>query len=375
MSDARPDLKSKMRSIYHGRRVLVTGYTGFKGSWLCLWLESMGAELSGYSLPAPSNPSHFELLKKAGSFKNARFQEGDIRDLEKLSAFVREVNPEIVFHLAAQPIVRLSYDQPIETYETNVMGTLKVFEACRRIKNVRAIVNVTSDKCYENREWIWGYRENEPMGGFDPYSSSKGCAEILTSSYRRSYFHPSNFEKTHSTLLGSVRAGNVIGGGDWAPDRLIPDIARATSEGRTTEIRQPQSVRPWQHVLEPLAGYLALGGKLLNGSTDFADGWNFGPDADGGREVQEVMDRFAKSWPKAKFEAFAKLDQSQRKRSVVHEANLLQLDSSKARRLLDWTPRLTFDETVKWTAGWYRTYYDQGQVISAEQLAEFEGRN
>lgn len=363
------DLKSVLRNAYRGRRVMVTGYTGFKGSWLSLWLETMGAELSGYSLAPPSTPSHFEILKKGGAFKTARFEEGDIRDLEKMSAFMKEVNPEIVFHLAAQPLVRLSYNQPIETYDTNVMGTLKVFEACRRVKNVRAIVNVTSDKCYENREWLWGYRENEAMGGFDPYSSSKGCAEILTSSYRRSYFHPSDFEKKHSTLLASVRAGNVIGGGDWAADRLVPDIARSTAEGRATEIRQPQSTRPWQHVLEPLAGYLLLGGKLLEGKPEFADGWNFGPDADGGRQVQDVMDRFAKSWTKAKF------DTPMMMKSNVHEAHLLQLDSSKARRLLQWTPRLSFDDTVKWTAGWYRAHYEQGITISMDQLSEFEGRS
>lgn len=355
-------------TAYRGKRVLVTGHSGFKGSWLCLWLERLGAEVAGYSLSTPpSTPSHFELLKKAGSFKNARFQDGDIRDLTALTAFVKEVKPDIVFHLAAQPIVRRSYDQPIETYDTNVMGTLKVFEACRQAKSVRAIVNVTSDKCYENREWLWGYRENEPMGGYDPYSSSKGAAEILTSSYRRSYFHPSQFEKTHSTLLASVRAGNVIGGGDWAADRLIPDIARATSEGRITEIRQRQSVRPWQHVLEPLSGYLTLGVKLLDGNVEFADGWNFGPETDGGRQVQEVTDRFTKSWNKAKFETLASAEKQ------VHEAFLLQLDSSKARRLLGWMPRLSFDDTVKWTANWYRAYYEQGLLISIDQLSDFEG--
>lgn len=361
---------SDLRAAYKGKRVLVTGHSGFKGSWLCLWLESMGAEVSGYSLAkAPSTPCHFELLKQDGSFKNARFESGDIRDLEALTAFTKSVKPEIVFHLAAQPIVRLSYEQPIETYETNVIGTLKVFEACRRAGSVKAIVNVTSDKCYENREWVWGYRENEPMGGYDPYSSSKGAAEILTSSYRRSYFHPDEFGKSHSTLLASVRAGNVIGGGDWAMDRLIPDIARATAAGASTEIRRPKSVRPWQHVLEPLSGYLLLGAQLLSGRVEFADGWNFGPETDGGRQVQDVVDRFVKAWPKAVFETSApESDQ-------LHEAYLLQLDSSKARRQLNWSPRLQFDETIRWTADWYRSYYEEKRLISKNQLSEFEGRS
>lgn len=355
-----------LRATYKGKRVLVTGHTGFKGSWLCLWLETMGAEVAGYSLPAPTNPSHFELLKKDGHFKDARFQEGDIRNLEKLSAFVRDVKPDIVFHMAAQPIVRLSYDEPIDTYETNVMGTLKVFEACRRA-GVTAIVNVTSDKCYENREWLWGYRENEAMGGFDPYSSSKGCAEILTSSYRRSYFHPEQYRKTHSTLLASVRAGNVIGGGDWAVDRLIPDIVRATSEGRVTTIRSPKSVRPWQHVLEPLSGYLAVGAKLLIGHAESADGWNFGPETDGGRQVQDVIEQVSTAWPKARFE-------TPEQHGALHEAFLLQLDSSKARRLLQWRPCLDFKETIAWTVEWYRAFYEQRRLLSTQQLTAFEGR-
>ena len=251
--------------IYKDKTVLVTGHTGFKGSWLAYWLSRMGAKVVGYSLEAPTQPNHIALLRM-----DMVSVTGDIRDMEKLDAAFQTHQPEIVFHLAAQPLVRRSYEDPVETYETNVMGTLKVFEACRK-HAVKAIVNITSDKAYENKEWVWGYRENDPMGGYDPYSASKGCADLLANSYRSSFFNPETYKKTHRTLLASCRAGNVIGGGDWAKDRLMTDIMLSVSQGKKVNIRNPHATRPWQHVLEPLSGYLHVGQKLLEEKVQFAD--------------------------------------------------------------------------------------------------------
>jgi CDP-glucose 4,6-dehydratase len=355
-------LSDMLRDAYSGRPVFVTGHTGFKGSWLCLWLESMGAEVTGYALKAPSEPDHFSRLKLNGTYI-----ESDIRDRASLEKAFTKANPEIVFHLAAQPIVRLSYTDPVETYSTNVMGTLHVFEACRKTASVRAIVNITSDKCYENRETLDGYLETDPMGGHDPYSSSKGCAEILTSSYRRSYFSSSAEGTGPKPLLASGRAGNVIGGGDWAADRLIPDIVRATMASRATEVRRPKSVRPWQHVLEPLHGYLKLGAKLLAGESSAADGWNFGPALDDSRDVQAMAMLFHKEWPKAEFN-FATTS------SGVHEAGLLRLDVSKATSQLGWKPILSLEETVAWTAKWYRAFVEKNEIVSVAQLNAFEER-
>ena len=271
-------MKNLFSRIYKNKTVLVTGHTGFKGSWLVYWLSQMGAKVVGYSLEAPTTPNHFELLQNNSQFSilNSQLTSiiGDIRDLDKLNQVFSEYKPDIVFHLAAQPLVRLSYENPIETYETNVIGTLKVFEACR-VNNVKAIVNITSDKAYENREWIWGYRENDPMGGYDPYSSSKGCADILATSYRNSYFNIKDYKKTHNTLLATCRAGNVIGGGDWAKDRLITDIMLSVSQNKKVNIRNPYATRPWEHVLEPLSGYLHIGQKLLEEKLEFGDAWNF----------------------------------------------------------------------------------------------------
>ena len=349
---------SNFRDAYKGRSVFVTGHSGFKGSWLCLWLESLGAKVTGYSLALPTTPDHFSHLSLSG-----RYITGDIRDVAALGTAVREAKPEIVFHLAAQPLVRLSYTNPIETYSTNVMGTLHVLEAARKTKCVRAIVNVTSDKCYENLETPRGYRESDPMGGYDPYSSSKGCAEILTASYRRSYFSDDG-----ATLLASGRAGNVIGGGDWAPDRLIPDIVRATQVEQVTLIRNPRSVRPWQHVLEPLHGYLQLGARLLAGDRAAAEGWNFGPAINDSRDVESLSLLFQKEWPKAKFQ-FAPNDDE-----AVHEAGLLQLDVSKAEKELGWKPLLSLEETVRWTAEWYRRFVEKNEVLSRGQLAAYQER-
>ena len=336
--------------IYKNKTVLVTGHTGFKGSWLVYWLNQMGANVIGYSLAAPTIPNHIELLEL-----NIVSVIGDIRDIDKLNQTVQEYKPDIVFHLAAQALVRPSYINPIETYETNVMGTLKVFEACRKA-NVKAIVNITSDKAYENREWIWGYRENDPMGGYDPYSSSKGAADILATSYRNSYFNSKDYKKTHKTLLATCRAGNVIGGGDWAKDRLITDIMFSVSTGKKVSIRNPHATRPWQHVLEPLSGYLHVGQKLLEEKVEFAEAWNFGPSDEGSITVEEVVKNVKKHWDKIDYTINQDANQP-------HEANLLKLDCSKAHILLKWkdvwNSNITFEKTVEW----YKSYYENDKSI------------
>ncbi len=342
-------MQNLFSGIYKNRTVLVTGHTGFKGSWLVYWLKKMGANVIGYSLEAPTSPSHIELLNL-----DIVSIVGDIRNLDKLNEVFTKYKPEIVFHLAAQPLVRLSYENPIETYETNVMGTLKVFEACRKA-NVKAIVNITSDKAYDNKEWIWGYRENDPMGGYDPYSSSKGCADILANSYRNSYFNLKEYKKSHSTLLASCRAGNVIGGGDWAKDRLITDIMLSVSKGEKVNIRNPHATRPWQHVLEPLSGYLHIGQKLLEEKTEFAEAWNFGPSDEGSITVEEVVNNIKKHWNKIDYEI--NRDQNQ-----PHEANLLKLDCSKAHIKLKWKDVWNSDMTFKKTVNWYKSYYENDKT-------------
>lgn len=344
---------------YHGRKVLVTGHTGFKGSWLSYWLKRLGAEVVGFALEAPTEPSHFALLDlKMTSVI------GDIRDRDALERVFAEHRPEIVFHLAAQPLVRLSYDDPVTTYETNVMGTMNVLETCRKTDSVKAIVNVTSDKCYDNKEWVWGYRENDAMGGYDPYSSSKGCAEILAGSYRSSYFNPEQYKKSHHTLLASCRAGNVIGGGDWAKDRLMTDIMLAASRGETVAIRNPQATRPWQHVLEPLSGYLHIGQKLLEEKPEFAEGWNFGPSDEGSITVREVAEAVMSHWDKVRFDIQQTPDQP-------HEANLLKLDCSKAHMKLHWKnvweSSMTFEKTVEW----YKAYYETDKVVTENDLLAY----
>ncbi|MDX4027744.1 CDP-glucose 4,6-dehydratase [Aliarcobacter skirrowii] len=350
-------MKNLFSGIYKDKTVLVTGHTGFKGSWLCFWLSQMGAKVIGYSLEAPTNPNHIELLNL-----DIVSIIGDIRDLDKLNQVFNEYKPDIVFHLAAQPLVRLSYENPIETYETNVIGTLKVFEACRA-NNVKAIVNITSDKAYENREWIWGYRENDPMGGYDPYSSSKGCADLLATSYRNSYFNINEYKKTHNTLLATCRAGNVIGGGDWAKDRLITDIMISVSLGKKVSIRNPKATRPWEHVLEPLSGYLHIGQKLLEEKVEFAEAWNFGPSDEGSITVEQVVQNVKKHWDKIDYEINQDPNQ-------LHEANLLKLDCSKAHILLKWKDvwdsETTFEKTVKW----YKSYYENNKEILTQNDLE-----
>lgn len=345
--------------IYNNRQVLITGHTGFKGSWLAFWLSEIGASVCGFALEPLTKPNHFSLLKLP-----IESVIGDIRNLETLMDTFKRFKPEIVFHLAAQPLVRLSYENPVETYATNVMGTLNVLEACRKTESVKAIVNVTSDKCYENREWVWGYRENDPMGGYDPYSSSKACSELLTSSYRNSYFNVEEYNKKHDTLLASCRAGNVIGGGDWAEDRLMNDIMASVSRGIKVKIRNPQATRPWQHVLEPLSGYLVVGQKLLEKKKEFATAWNFGPTDEGNITVRDVVEYVMKYWDKIDFEL--NLDKNH-----PHEAKLLKLDCSKAYKLLNWRSVWNKTETFKYTVEWYKNYYENGNIFTYTDFEKY----
>jgi len=328
---------------FAGRRVLVTGHTGFKGAWLALWLAEMGAEVSGFALEPPTEPSIFVDARVADKLSAHRI--GDVRDAAALAAFVSEVRPEVVLHLAAQPLVRDSYDDPVGTYATNVMGTVNLLEAVRACDSVRAVVSVTSDKCYENREWEFAYRENDAMGGFDPYSSSKGCAEIVTAAYRQSFFAGPG-----SARISSARAGNVVGGGDWARDRIVPDCVRALTRDEAVIVRNPDAVRPWQHVLEPLAGYLTLAASLLDGG-DAEGAWNFGPDADGGVPVRVVVEQLLAAWGSGSWE----LDPAAS--AQPHEAKLLRLDSSKARTQLGWTPVWDIAQTLTRTAAWYGAWH------------------
>jgi CDP-glucose 4,6-dehydratase len=349
------EISNLFGGIYEGRKCLVTGDSGFKGSWLVAWLTQMGAEVKGYAL-APNTPTNHKTLLQT-EYKS---REANILDYHELKLVFKEFQPEIVFHLAAQSLVKYSYKNPIETYQTNVIGTLNVYEVSRETKSVKAIVNVTSDKCYENKEWIWGYRENDPMGGYDPYSSSKGCAELLTQSYRKSFFDGNSSQ----ILLASARAGNVIGGGDWSQDRLIPDLIKAAAIEGETEIRNPLATRPWQHVLDPLSGYLMLGWKLLKGEKEFAEGWNFGPDLSSNLSVQEITDEASSFWSKIKY--VISTDKNNH-----HEANLLMLDCSKANKLLKWTPVWDRSETIGKTIEWYKDFYDKGIVNTKEDIVQY----
>ena len=341
-------------NIYSGKKVLVTGHTGFKGSWLVYWLTQLGAEVCGAALPMTTEFNHFDLLKL-----DMRSEIADIRDRKKITRIMTGFQPDIVFHLAAQPLVRLSYREPAETFETNVMGTVNVLEACRQTGSVKAIVAISSDKCYENREQTAGYKESDPMGGFDPYSASKGCTELVVSAYRRSFFNNGKFGSKHHTLLASGRAGNVIGGGDWAQDRLVPDIMKAAAEKKTVTIRNPQATRPWQHVLEPLSGYLLLGQKLLEKDISAADGWNFGPSCSGQICVEKVTAALAEEWQDIKIKIDPPAD-------APHEAGLLALDCSKAQNILNWHGVWTPEETFKRTASWYREFYTGGRTATGE---------
>ena len=329
--------------FWRDKHVFLTGHTGFKGSWLSLWLQQMGVKLTGYALQPPTQPNMFE---RAGVSAGMTSVIGDIRDGAKLLAAMRDAEPEIVIHMAAQPLVHRSYADPVETYSTNVMGSVYLLEAVRQCTSVRAVVNVTTDKCYENREWLWAYRENEAMGGYDPYSSSKGCAELVTAAYRNSYFN-SNSQAQRQLALASARAGNVIGGGDWAEDRLVPDILRAFSRGEPVMIRNPHAVRPWQHVLEPLRGYLTLAERLFTEGTSFAEAFNFGPREGDTQPVERIVRQLAAKWGGA---AVWRLDGA----NHPHEASLLRLDVSKATHRLAWLPTLDLDAGLQLTVDWAR---------------------
>jgi CDP-glucose 4,6-dehydratase len=342
-------------SFWNNKRVLITGHTGFKGGWLSIWLQRLGANVAGYALPAATEPSLFAL---ANVSTGMRSEMGDIRDLDHLSQFVAEFQPEIIFHLAAQALVRPSYSDPVETFSSNVLGTVNILEAVRQCDSVRAVVIVTTDKCYENLERQEGYREDEPLGGHDPYSSSKGCAELVTSSYRRSF----------SLAVASARAGNVIGGGDWAEDRLLPDVMRSFMAKEEVAIRNPAATRPWQHVLEPLHGYLVLAERLFDDSSSYAEAWNFGPDDNDAKPVEWLADRVCELWG-ASASWSRESDAKQ-----PHEAGFLRLNCDKAKARLGWQPRMNLEQALTWTVDWYRCFQrgDSMRELTENQISNYE---
>jgi CDP-glucose 4,6-dehydratase len=351
------------RSYWKGRNVFVTGHTGFKGSWLSLWLDVLGAKVTGYALEPPTQPSLFEQAGVGGAVRSIF---ADVRDFPRLKAAVAECRPDVVIHMAAQSVVRRGYEDPIETYSSNVMGTVHLLEALRQLKHPCVVVNVTSDKCYANREWVWGYRENEPMGGRDPYSNSKGCAELVTTAFRESYFPPESFDR-HGVAIASARAGNAIGGGDWTGDQLIPDLMRAFLAGRPCLIRNPSAFRPWQFVLEPLRGYLMLAERLTEDASRFAEGWNFGPaDADA-RPVSWIADKLANSWGSPG---------SWSHDTAMHprEAYALKLDASKAKACLDWCPASPLSLALEWIVEWYRAFQSGADLrhLTRMQIERYE---
>ncbi|MEJ8545133.1 CDP-glucose 4,6-dehydratase [Brevibacillus borstelensis] len=347
-------------------RVFVTGHTGFKGSWLCLFLSTLGAKVTGYSLVPPTNPNMFTLCGIDQMVTNIQ---ADIRDRERLRESLEKADPDIVIHMAAQPLVRESYQSPAETYEMNALGTVYLLEAVRSLstkgKRIRSVIIVTTDKCYENKEWPWGYRENDPLGGYDPYSSSKACAELIASSYRHSFFHPDAYSK-HGVGLATARAGNVIGGGDWAKDRLFPDCIRALLQGQTIKIRSPKSIRPWQHVLEPIGGYLLLARKLHENGPLYSEGWNFGPNPDDVKTVEWIVETLCRKWGgQAAYEVVQGIQ--------PHEACYLQLDCSKARWSLGWQPKWDISQAIEKIVEWTHAYRERKDVksISIKQVEEY----
>ncbi len=346
------------REFWRGKRVFLTGHTGFKGGWLSLWLANMGAEVHGYSLSPPTEPNFFTVCKLSSELASSTI--ADIRDSTKLRRAMQAAQPHVVFHLAAQSLVRYSYLEPVETYEVNIMGTVNVLEAVRHAPGVKAVVNVTTDKCYENREWVWPYRENEAMGGFDPYSSSKGCSELITTAYRNSFL---DHVGVH---LASTRAGNVIGGGDWSADRLVPDFLRAIDAGQTLMIRSPQAIRPWQHVLEPLSGYLMLAERLYTHGPGFAEAWNFGPEDADARTVQWIVEFLCRQTPGATWQCDTA--------PLPHEAHSLKLDSSKAKARLGWRPRWPLQTALGHTREWHQAWRASADMagLSLQQIQEYE---
>ncbi len=348
------NVNESLADFFSGKKVFITGHTGFKGSWLCLWLHAIGAKVTGYALEPPTDPSLFELCKIDELVHSTI---ADVRDGGALAKAMIAAGPEIVIHMAAQPLVRESYKIPVETYVINVIGTVHIFEAVRQCKNVKVVINVTTDKCYENREWVWGYRENEPLGGYDPYSNSKACSELVTSAYRSSYFNPRD-HAMHGVGVASARAGNVIGGGDWASDRLVPDCIRAILKGEKVIIRNPQAIRPWQHVLVPLSGYLMLAQKLYEEGPRYAEAWNFGPDDNDTKSVEWLVKNLCAKW--GDIAAYA-IDREKQ----PHEAHYLKLDCSKAKTELGWYPKWdmerAIDSIIEWTVS-YREKRDLREV-------------
>jgi len=350
-------------NFYKGKKVLVTGHTGFKGSWLCIWLHELGAEVVGIGLDPYTEKDNF-VLSGIGNKINSDIRV-DIRDGDRIKDIFHSYRPEIVFHLAAQPLVRLSYEIPVETYQTNVMGTINIMEAIRATDSVKVAIMITTDKCYENKEQEVGYKEEDPFGGYDPYSSSKGACEIAIQSWRRSFFNPNDYEKTHHVSLSSVRAGNVIGGGDWSKDRIIPDCIRALESKRAINIRNPASIRPWQHVLEPLSGYMLLAQKMWEKPIDFCEGWNFGPNEGNVQTVMEVASAIIKNFGYGEVRTVSDSNS-------LHEANLLQLDITKAKTRLGWKPRLNAIQSIMLTSDWYKRYmHDNVYNVCVQEISMF----
>ena len=350
-------------NFYRGKCVLVTGHTGFKGSWLTIWLHELGAKVVGVSLDPFSEFDNY-VLTGIGNKISADIR-ADIRDGKRMKQIFDEFQPQIVFHLAAQPLVRYSYDIPVETYEANVMGTIHIMEAIRATDSVKVGVMITTDKCYENKEQLEGYLETDPFGGYDPYSSSKGACEVAIQSWRRSFFNPADYGNKHNVSLASVRAGNVIGGGDWAPDRIIPDCIRALEAGKVIDIRSPKAVRPWEHVLEPLSGYMILAQKMWDDPKDYCEGWTFGPDADGVSTVWEVAKEVVKHYGSGELK-----DSSDPK--AVHESKLLMLNINKAKTRLDWKPRMSMQKCMELVVDWYKRYKNEDVYnLCVEQIAKF----
>lgn len=350
------------RDFWRGKRVFITGHTGFKGSWLSIWLHSLGARVSGYALEPPTSPSLFELCRVE---KLVDSTIADIRDAGRLKSSISSASPDIVIHMAAQPLVRAAYKNPAETYDINVMGAVNLFDAVRESKGVRAVINVTTDKCYENKEWVWGYREIDPLGGYDPYSSSKACSELVTSAYRSSFFNPEKYD-LHKVGVASARAGNVIGGGDWAEDRLIPDCIRALLKGEKITVRNPEAVRPWQHVLEPISGYLMLAERLYKDGRAFAGGWNFGPDDRDVRPVRWIVERMCRECGQtASYEIYAG--------NHPHEARYLKLDCSKAKDAIGWRPRWNLEKAIDSIMEWTKAYRDGKEMrdVCLSQIEEY----
>lgn len=356
--------KMTLQEIYQDKKVFITGHTGFKGTWLSLWLQKLGAKVYGYSLAPSSSLNHFSLIQESNKTHSYI---ADINDLQNFQSILLEVEPDIIFHLAAQPLVRESYQDPQYTFQTNIIGVFNLLQSARNLKNLKALINITTDKVYENKEQIWSYRESDPLGGYDPYSASKACSEIVTDSMKRSFFNLENFGKTHQVLIATARSGNVIGGGDWSADRLIVDLVESTATQKPALIRSPRATRPWQHVLEPLYGYLLLGKKLLQRQTEYATAFNFGPQPDDNLKVEEIIQLATNQWSEIKHTI-------QEDSNNPHEAELLMLDPTKAQKLLNWRTIWNAKDAIEKTIQWYKAFYTQKKILTIQQLEEYINR-